>query len=480
MKRPRVLLVKSRSLATKLRGASMPPLGLLYIASFLRSRLSAEVRLLDARLEPDLLSAVTAAVRASRPDVVGVSALTAEAFLAHQIAAAVKAADPSVPVVLGGPYPSSDPDGVLADQNTDAAVIGEGEETFAELTRVIAEEGPRWNAPGAADGVAGLALRAGDTVTRTPARVPSVHPDALPFPAWDLVDYKKFWKTGGMASVGVRPYLPLYTSRGCPFHCVYCHQIFGKAFRGRSPESVAAEVELIRSLGTREIEVLDDVANYDPDRFDGLLQELLRRGLNTVLNFPNGLRADLLRESTADLLKRAGTADVAMGIETASPRLQGLINKNLSMEAATRGINLLASRRIFCRGLFLLGLPTETESEMRATIRYACQSRLHLALFFTPTPFPGTGLYEMFRSAGKLPADRSTIDFEYTAAPFNASAMSDETYLRLYRGAFLKFHLDPARVFRIVRDGPIGWDFPARAYRLFRNHLSFGRLSERA
>lgn len=478
MKRPRVLLVKSRSLATKLRGASMPPLGLLYVGAFLRSRLGAEVRLLDSRLEPDVLAAAAAEVRAARPDIVGVSALTAEAFLAHRIAAAVKAADPSVPVVLGGPYASSDPEGAVADANVDAAVVGEGEETFAELVRLVAAEGPRWKDPGAADAVAGLAFARGGAPLRTAQRVPAVHPDDLPFPAWDLVDYRRFWKTGGMASVGVRPYLPLYTSRGCPFRCVYCHGIFGKKFRGRSPESVAEEVALIHRLGTRDIEVLDDVANFDLDRFDAVLDGLVRRGLRSVLNFPNGLRADLLRESTADLLKAAGASDVAMGLETASPRLQRLINKDLPLDKAARGIDMLAARRMFCRGLFLLGLPTETEEEMRATVRFACESRLHLALFFTPTPFPGTELYEMFRRAGRLPAGRSSIDYEYTAAPFNASAMSDETYRRLYRGAFLKFHLAPGRVYRIVRDGPFGWDFPARAFRLFRNHLSLGRLKE--
>ncbi|OGR45282.1 MAG: hypothetical protein A2X35_03285 [Elusimicrobia bacterium GWA2_61_42] len=457
----------------------MPPLGLLSVAAYLRSRLGAEVRVLDSRLEADILKLVAAEVRARRPDVVGVSALTVEAYLAGKISAAVKAADPTVPVVLGGPYASSDPEGALGDPNTDAAVIGEGEETFAELVRVITEEGPRWSEPETLSGVAGLAVRAGAGVERTAPRLPIRDLDALPFPAWDLLDYKKFWKTNGMASVGIRPYLPIFTSRGCPYHCVYCHQIFGKTFRGRSPESVAEEVKLIHRLGTKDIEVLDDVINYDPVRFDRILELLLERNLQSKLNFPNGIRADIVRPESLDLLKRVGVGDVALAVETVSPRLQKYINKNLSLEKVSQTINMLADRRIFCRGFFMLGFPTETEEEMRATIRFACESRLHLALFFTPTPFPGTAMHEMFKKAGKLRPDLSTIDFEYTAAPFNASALSDEAYLRLYRSAFLKFHLDPARIFRIARDGPFGLNVPLRAFRFFRNNLSFGRQHEK-
>lgn len=456
----------------------MPPLGLLYIAAFLRQRLNADVRLLDARVEPDILKAVADEVRAQRPDVVGVSALTAEAFLTQKITAAVKAADAAVPVVLGGPFPTSDPEAALLDPAADAAVLGEGEETFAELVRVITEEGPNWNAPGTLTGVAGLALRGAAKVEYTAPRPPIQDLDSLPFPAWDLIDYKKFWRVSGMAAVGIRPYLPIFTSRGCPYQCVYCHQIFGKTFRGRSPESVAEEVALIHKLGTRDIEVLDDVVNYDPERFDGILELLLKRNLRSVLNFPNGLRADIVRPGSLDLLKRVGSGDVALAVETVSPRLQKLINKNLALDKVSRTIDMLADRRMLSRGFFMLGFPTETEAEMKDTIRFACESRLHLALFFTPTPFPGTALYDMFRRAGKLPPDLKSIDFEFTAAPFNATAMSDETYRRLYRNAFLQFHLDPARVFRIARDGPFGWDFPLRAFRFFRNNLSFDRLRE--
>jgi len=475
MKKPVVLLVKSCSVVSKQQVSAMPPLGLLYIAANLRSRLSAEVRILDAKLEPDILMAVRDAIRARRPDMVGISALTAEAFLAHRIAGVVKAEDGSVPVVVGGPYPSSDPETALADPNMDAAVVGEGEETSTELVRVIAEEGPRWSDLRTLREVAGMAFRDEGKVAFSKPRPPIQDLDSLPFPAWDLIDSKRFY---GMASAGARRCLPIFTSRGCPYRCVFCHEIFGKTFRPRSPENVVEEMAMIHRLGTKDIEVLDDIANFDADRFDRILELMLGRELLSALNFPSGLRADLVRPGSLDLLKRVGVGEVSVAVESPVPRIQKLMNKNLRLDKVSNTIDLMAERRIFTRGFFILGFPTETADEMNETVRWACESRLNMALFFTPNPYRNTVMHTMFERAGKMHGRVNSIDFEFLGSPFNASELSDAAYRRLYRGAYLKFYLDPARAYRIARDGPFGWDIPRRAYRLFRNSLDFSRLEE--
>ncbi|MHB0996560.1 MAG: B12-binding domain-containing radical SAM protein [Elusimicrobiales bacterium] len=479
MRRPEVLLFKSRSLASKVTG-STPPLGLLYIAACLRERLDAKVRVIDAGLEADPLKALRSAIRADRPDVVGISALTAEALLAHAAADAVKTDDHTVPVVMGGPHPSSDPEAALKDPNVDAAVIGEGEDTFSELVRLIVSEGPGWRKPELLRAVDGLAFAADGKTEFSNPRPPIADLDALPFPAWDLIDYKKFWARGSMASAGIRPYFTMFTSRGCPYRCVYCHQLFGKSFRARSPESVAGETARLLAMGARDIEVLDDIANFKQDRFDRMLELMLERNLHPTLSFPNAIRADLMQEHSIDLLKRVGVGEVSVAVETASQRLQGLLGKNLSLDKVSRTINLLADRRIFSRGFFMLGFPTETEAEMRSTIKFAHASRLHLALFFTPNPFRNTGLYEMYQKAGKLPKDARSIDYEYYGAPFNASEVPDARYRRLYRWAYYGFYANPLRAARILRDRPSRADIPLRAWKLLTNVVSFRRVKEPA
>jgi radical SAM superfamily enzyme YgiQ (UPF0313 family) len=477
VKKPAILLVKSRSLVSKNSGTT-PPLGLLYIAAFLRARLGAEVRVIDSFLEKDPLKAVRAALRSFSPDVVGISALTAEALLAAHIAAAIKAGAPGLPVIIGGPHPSSDPDLALTDPNVDAAVIGEGEETFAGLVRVIMSEGPRWRDPAVLRTVAGLAFRGGNGLELSAPRPAIEDLDSLPFPAWDLIDYRRFWSRPGMATVGIRPYLPMFTSRGCPYGCVFCHRLFGKKFRARSPENVADEIAGLLRMGAADIEVLDDIANFDKGRFDGILETLLKRGLHPILSFPNALRADLLERDSVALLKKVGAGEVSVAVETVSPRLQKLIGKNLSIEKTAGAISSLAANRIFTRGFFMLGFPTETEEEMISTIKFARSSPLHLALFFTPIPFRNTGLCEMFKKAGKIEASDNTIDYEYYGSLFNGSLVPDKRYRALYRRAYYNFYSSPSRALRILRDRPRLGDAPSRVWLLIRNITSFRRLKE--
>jgi radical SAM superfamily enzyme YgiQ (UPF0313 family) len=475
--KPRILLVKSRSVVTKNAGVT-PPLGLLYLAAVLQRDLGARVRVVDALFEPDVVAVVRRAVREEQPHAVGISALTAEAFLAGRIAEAAKAELPGVPVILGGPHPSSDPEAALADPAIDVAVLGEGELTLRELVQHTLDAGPAWASPAALRGIPGLAFRGEAGVELSPPRAPIDDLDGLPFPAWDLIDYRRFWKRQSMATAGIRPYLTMFTSRGCPYRCVFCHQLFGKRFRARSPENVADEVASLLRRGAGHVEMLDDIANFRRERFDRMLEVLLERGLHPHLSFPNAIRADLLREESLDLLKRVGVGEVSVAIETASLRLQKMLCKNLDLGRASDAIDALARRRIFTRGFFMLGFPSETRAELLSTIHFAHASRLHLALFFTPNPYRNTPLYEMYREAGKLPARTSTIDYEYYGAPFNASEVPDAEYRALYRWAYLGFYASPRRAWRIARDRPLWSDIPTRAYLLARNSSSFRRLKE--
>jgi radical SAM superfamily enzyme YgiQ (UPF0313 family) len=231
-------------------------------------------------------------------------------------------------------------------------------------------------------------------------------------------------------------------------------------------------------MGAESIEILDDISNFNPERFDRMLELMLEKNLHPVLSFPNALRADLIRKESADLLKCVGTGEISVAIETASDRLQKLLGKNLSLEKAKRTIDWFADRRIFTRGFFMLGFPTETKDEMLATIRFAHASRLHMALFFTPNPFRNTALYDLFVDTGKLPSTSTSIDYEYYGAPFNGSDVSDRRYRMLYRWAYYGFYFNPVRLWRIAQDRPTLADIPASAWTRLNNVVSFRRLKE--
>ncbi len=475
----RALLVKSHSIVSKNTGVT-PPLGLMYLAAYIRTLPGVQVKIIDMKFSADPTGSLAEAIRGWKPDVLGISSLTAEATLAMRLARTARRIESALPVLIGGPHPSAFSEEVLDEPAIDAAIVGEGEKTLAAILEVIEAEGAAWRDPGVLAKIPGLAYRDQDGLAHlSPPRPPVEDLDALPYPAWDLVDLPRYWRLPSMSTIGVRPYMTLFTSRGCPYRCSYCHGIFGKQFRARSPENILGEIEELRArYGVNDLEIVDDISNLDRGRLHAILEGLLERGLHPTLNFPNGVRTDLIEEDTIRLLKRVGAGEISVAVETASPRLQELVEKRLDLDRVWRNIELLDREHILTRGFFMLGFPTETEEELRSTISFACRSRLHLALFFTVTPFEGTRLRQMYADHGKLPAGSETIDYEYYGAPFNGSDVPDWKFRWLYRSAYYRFYGDPSRIFRIARDRPYRRDIPRRVFNLVRNVASFRRLDE--
>ncbi|MCX6915854.1 MAG: radical SAM protein, partial [Verrucomicrobia bacterium] len=180
-------------------------------------------------------------------------------------------------------------------------------------------------------------------------------------------------------------------------------------------------------------------------------------------------------EAQIRLLHQVGTGEVSVAVETTSPRLQKLIHKHLNLEKVRSNIELMADLRIFTRGFFMLGFPTETEEELRATIDFAVSSRLHMAGFWILNPYPGTPIYEQFKALGRLPNDVNSIDYDYGRAPFNGSEVPDKTFYGLHREAYRRFYFRPGRIMRILRDRPYSSGYGS----LVRNFFSVQRLSHR-
>lgn len=433
----------------------VPPMGIMSLAAHLRSRLSVTAQLFNLRLEPCSMGVLAKRIISFEPDIVALGSITASAHLLGPLTRMVRSALPDTLIVLGGPAVMGAGAAILNVTSADVAVAGEGE---LSLEAVIREwfDGDR-----RLERIPGLWWRNGGGEIVQNHEPPDVimDLDKLPFPSYDLINLPAYWEHIPFGIIPYRKYASILTSRGCPFPCVYCQHALGRTFRARSAEHVVDEIEhYVRVYGVDTIEMLDDIFNYDAARVVEFCELIARRNLKIHITFPNGMRGDLLSEDLIDALRGAGMDHLTLALETATPRIQEMVGKRLSIDRLFSIARYAATKGILTQCYNMLGFPTETEAEARRTVDAVLDLPVHLATFFTVTPFPGTELHALAEQL--IPDKLARIDWrdlEIISARINVSQMPDSVLFRLQGEALRKFYLNPVRVRRIIRDHPVPW-----------------------
>jgi radical SAM superfamily enzyme YgiQ (UPF0313 family) len=307
------------------------------------------------------------------------------------------------------------------------------------------------------DEIKGIAYRRnGEYVNNGyPDMIPDL--DQIPVPAWDLVDLEFMFSRKGKRSMMNKlqrhnEAVSVFTTRGCPYRCTYCHNVFGKKLRKRSTDHVIEELRILqKEYGVREIEFLDDIFNMDMDRAHEIFDKMEEAGLHFDITFPNGLRSERLDEALIKKFKKGGVYWITVAIESGSPRIQKLIKKNVDLQKAQENINLISKYGINCNGFFMMGFLDETEEEIMQTINFAVKSRLIIASFFILTPFPNTEIYNQAAEAGK---DMTARYSDYHDISVNISKVPDKRLWQLHKLAYRKFYFSPKRVWLILRANP--------------------------
>lgn len=432
------------------------PLGLLYLAAAQRvlGRTVCDYLMFDFNTAPDetfsldgVFSTYRAMLQDFRPDVVALGCLTQRQnpYLERAVADARAYAREIKParIVVGGASATAEPYRFLA-AGADVVGLGEGELTFTELIECIA-------AGGDLESVAGLALpkktpvlSAGD-VHMTPARELIRELDRIPMPAWELLDIN----THVRRNRGV--FASILTERGCPYACIYCDH--SRKFRAHSATRVVDEMQvLVERYGADRIDIVDEIFNCRKSRVLAIRDEKRRRGLNDVrLQDFDGLRADILDEETVDALKDMGFWAFSVAIESATPRIQKLIQKNLKLEHTMQAIEWAVARRIFVNAFFMVGFPTETPDEVYRTLRLARDCNSHQCVVSKVEVYPGTPLWNLAVQNGLDPTGfRSEFIERYGERKdpgFTAMPEAD-LHAMWERGVFDTYN-DPRRMSRI-------------------------------
>jgi len=259
----------------------------------------------------------------------------------------------------------------------------------------------------------------------------------LPVPDRSLLDMTKYRGKIGMA--GVSDCISLQTTRGCPYECLFCHKVWSKRHVFRSAESIFAEVKHYYELGVRNFSVIDDCFNLNKENSERFFRLVIDGGLKVQLFFPNGLRGDLLTHDYIDLMTAAGTRGINLSLETASPRLQTLVKKNLDIERFRDNINYIARAHpeVILEIAVMHGFPTETEEEALVTLEFIKSVQwIHFPYIHILKIYPNTEMETLALKQGVTKEDiLASKDLAFHELP--STLPFPGSFTRKYQAAFL-------------------------------------------
>jgi len=280
-------------------------------------------------------------------------------------------------------------------KGADYVLIGEGEQTLLELVDSIRED----SGDGRVDRsqIPGLAFLQNNEPIKTAGRKVMKDLDALPMPAWDLVDmemYKKTWlKHAGFFSLNIG------TTRGCPFKCNWCAKpIYGNRYHARSPRHVVNELKWLKErYGFDHIWFCDDIFGLKPGWVGEFADLVEKEGLK--FRFKIQSRADLLvQENYVKGLARAGCADVWMGAESGSQKILDAMDKGITIEQIATATHLLKHNGIKASFFIQFGYLGETKEDIVRTIRMIRELLPDSLGISVSYPLPGTVFYERVKA----------------------------------------------------------------------------------
>lgn len=290
---------------------------------------------------------------------------------------------PDVPVILGGIYATLQPEHARNTLKPDFVITGPGEIQIEKLLSKLLPHAPQ---------------------NSLPFRLL----DDFPTPAFDL--YSRL------------DYLPVLTSRGCPYHCTFCatDKISGP-YAQRNSQAVVQEIlENVQRFSVPDIAFYDDALLLNKNqRLIPILETLVARGVNLRFHTPNGLHARQIDQEMARWFHRSGFTTIRLSFETAdSKRLADMKNKvtPADLDEAVRNLEQAGYSRKQLEAYVMMGLPHQTFQEICHSLIFvhSLGIKIRLASF---SPIPGTVDHERAVKDGLFPAEADPLLTNKTIYP---------------------------------------------------------------
>jgi anaerobic magnesium-protoporphyrin IX monomethyl ester cyclase len=365
------------------------PLGISYLAAVLEEK-GYKVDVVDCLVSKLSQIELQDKLKSLNADIVGVTAATVTYLPALKILKAAKTALPNSLTVIGGPHVTVMDEQVFTESpDVDIVVRGEGEQTIMELAGLISEGGKE-----NLKDVAGITFRKNGKVFRNPDRPLIEDIDSLPYPAHRHFDVNRYKVAGEM-------YMPIITSRGCPFNCTFClaSKMCGKGFRGRNPSKVVDELEWLRdSYGATTFAFYDDTFTFDVKRAFAICDEMKKRKFD--LPWDCRTRVDKVSKELLAKLRRTNCQLIHFGIESGSQQMLNTMRKGTTVEQNTQAIKWTKEAGISVAISLVIGYPGETPEMLQETLDFIRKTKPDYVYMCEAVPYPGTELYSYAKELG--------------------------------------------------------------------------------
>ena len=448
-----------------------PPLGLLYILSYLKKHNpDNDLYFLDCVAEKINHDQLFTRIQEIQPDLAAITSYTPTLYDTLLAVRSIKAVNPDTHICVGGHHASSFPEETLSLKGVDSIIVGDGEEVFSQLVRALQSNKK-------IDHITGIYTSKNiNSFTR------SLKPDKrvlyrqtmpfgyvqdldeLPFPDRSYIRHLKYFSLGCVTDNPAS----LISTRGCNNKCSFCNSPY-KTIRIRSPRNVVREIEDCLSLGYKEIHFFDDFFNINPQRVINICDEIDKAGLDIPWSF-RGYVKTVTEESLARA-RQSGCRLISFGVETGSDKGLKRIRKGTTTHSIRKAFNTCKKAGIKTIANFMIGLPhEETPDDIKRNIDFLIELNPDYVVIEILRLFPHTAVYNEALSKGIVDADRFQSFLSEPTPDFTIDHweefFSSRQLVDFQKMAYRKFYFRPSYVIQNVRNTNSLFEFRNKLYGL--------------
>lgn len=421
------------------------PMGLLYIATFLKKYRDeyTNVKIVDCSLGAWSKGRFERMLFDSKPDIIGITTYTPLVLDLKLALETIKRIFPDCITVIGGAHVTSFKEEALCYDNIDYAIMGDGELAFLKLFDALYRGGRYSDIPG-------LIYRYnGEIKCNEINDAELLSLDSIPHPDYTLIPYWKYRSPIGTQDIMIST----VSTRGCPFHCTFCNSPY-KIYRKRSMQHVIEEIKYICSLSVKEVFFFDDLFNLENDRVYELCSLMSCENIKITWAFKS--RVENIDEELVKAVKTHGCERIHFGLEAHDNQTLRALKKGITVEQIRKAVSICYKNRVNSVGSFMINLPGDTRQSILDRFDFANSLKLDYCQFAILVAYNHSEIFNQGVEVGLWDKDlwlnyirRPTPDFQ---PPIWNNGIPRQELDQLLRYGLKRFHLRPQYIYQRLRN----------------------------